>query len=41
MKEPTTTSSVDYFNLPRPLWRKLKNQEVPAQAKEEQGYERR
>jgi putative transposase len=24
MREPTTTSSVDYFNLPRPLWRKLK-----------------
>jgi hypothetical protein len=24
MREATTTSSVDYFNLPRPLWRKLK-----------------
>src|SRR5215216_5465510 len=24
MKEATTTSRVDYFNLPRPLWRKLK-----------------
>jgi putative transposase len=24
MKEATTTRSVDYFNLPRPLWRKLK-----------------
>ena len=24
MKEATTTPSVDYFNLPRPLWRKLK-----------------
>jgi hypothetical protein len=24
MREPTTTSSVDYFNLLRPLWRKLK-----------------
>jgi hypothetical protein len=24
MREATTTRSVDYFNLPRPLWRKLK-----------------
>jgi putative transposase len=24
MREATTTSKVDYFNLPRPLWRKLK-----------------
>jgi hypothetical protein len=24
MKEATTTRRVDYFNLPRPLWRKLK-----------------
>jgi hypothetical protein len=24
MREATTPSSVDYFNLPRPLWRKLK-----------------
>ena len=24
MREATTTSSVDYFSLPRPLWRKLK-----------------
>jgi len=24
MREPTTTSSVDYFNLPGPLWRKRK-----------------
>jgi hypothetical protein len=24
MNEATTTRSVDYFNLPRPLWRKLK-----------------
>jgi hypothetical protein len=24
MSEATTPSSVDYFNLPRPLWRKLK-----------------
>jgi hypothetical protein len=24
MREATTTRRVDYFNLPRPLWRKLK-----------------
>src|SRR5215208_7176191 len=24
MREATTTRGVDYFNLPRPLWRKLK-----------------
>jgi hypothetical protein len=24
MKEATTTRRVDYFHLPRPLWRKLK-----------------
>jgi hypothetical protein len=24
MREATTTSRVDYFHLPRPLWRKLK-----------------
>jgi putative transposase len=24
MREATTTTRVDYFNLPRPLWRKLK-----------------
>jgi hypothetical protein len=24
MREATTTRNVDYFNLPRPLWRKLK-----------------
>src|SRR4029453_3442540 len=24
MREATTTSKVDYFRLPRPLWRKLK-----------------
>jgi transposase len=24
MREATTTRKVDYFNLPRPLWRKLK-----------------
>src|SRR5215208_6445004 len=24
MREPTTQSKVDYFRLPRPLWRKLK-----------------
>jgi uncharacterized protein YgiB involved in biofilm formation len=24
MREATTPRSVDYFNLPRPLWRKLK-----------------
>lgn len=24
MKEATTTKTVDYFRLPRPLWRKLK-----------------
>ena len=24
MREATTTRNVDYFHLPRPLWRKLK-----------------
>jgi putative transposase len=32
MREATTTSKVDYFRLPRPLWRKLKKH-LPTKSK--------
>jgi hypothetical protein len=35
MREATTQSKVDYFRLPRPLWRKLKKH-LPKEAEQEQ-----
>ena len=38
MREATTTRKVDYFHLPRPLWRKLKKR-LPKNKDDQTGWQ--